>query len=81
MSTDNVIPTRDLFLSISEIERLTGKKRPSAQIRWLINYGYKFAVNGLRQPIVTTEEVGRKLAGGPNTRKQLEPNWDAMAHR
>lgn len=66
-----------MLLSIEDIQRLTGKKRPSAQITWLKNHGYRFSVNGLNQPIVAVAEVTRKLVGGPAARQQ-EPNWEAL---
>lgn len=66
-----------MFLTLEEIQRLTGRKRPSAQIRWLKAHGYRFTVNGLNQPIVAVAESTRKLVGGPAIRQQ-EPNWDAM---
>jgi hypothetical protein len=66
-----------MFLSVQEIERLTGKKRPSAQVAWLKAHAYRFTVNGLKQPIVAVAESNRKLVGGTAARQQ-EPNWDAM---
>lgn len=66
-----------MFLSVEEIERLTGKKRPSAQIAWLKDKGYRFSVNGLNQPIVAIAESNRKLVGGTAARQE-EPNWDRM---
>ena len=68
-----------MFLSAEEIQRLTGKKRPSAQIAWLRAKGYKFTVNGLNQPVVAIAEATRKLVGGSAAQKQ-EPNWGAMQH-
>lgn len=67
-----------MFLSPAEIERLTGKKRPSAQIRWLRDHGYKMDVNGLGEPIVAVAEVTRKLVGGPVVAREQEPNWGAL---
>ena len=66
-----------MFLSPDEIRRLTGKERPSAQIRWLQAHGYRYTVNGLKQPVVAVAEATRKLVGG-NVARQQEPNWDAM---
>jgi len=66
-----------MFLSENEIQRLTGKKRPSAQIAWLRAKGYKMSVNGLGEPVVAIAEANRKLVGGSAARIQ-EPNWDAM---
>lgn len=65
----------DFFLSPADVERLTGKKRHSAQVRWLLDHGYKVAVNGLGMPIVAVAEVERRLVGG-TVRKRVEPNWD-----
>lgn len=66
----------EFFLTPEDIERLTGRKRYSAQARWLSDHGYKFAVNGLGMPIVATAEVNRKLVGGST--RAAEPNWDAL---
>lgn len=68
-----------MFLTEEEIQRLTGKKRPSAQITWLKTKGYRFSVNGLNQPVVAVAEANRKLVGGTAARQQ-EPNWEAMQH-
>lgn len=67
-----------MFLTIEEIQRLTGLKRPSAQISWLKDHGYRFTVNGLNQPIVAIAEVTRKLVGGSAVRKQEGPRWETM---
>jgi hypothetical protein len=67
-----------VFLSASDIERLTGKKRPSAQVRWLRKRGYKIDVNGLGEPILAVAEANRKLVGGTYTRTQ-EPDWGALS--
>jgi hypothetical protein len=66
-----------MFLSPTEIERLTGRKRPSAQLRWLRKHGYRLTVNGLGEPIVAVSEANRKLVGGTFTRHE-EPNWGAL---
>ena len=68
-----------VFLSTAEIIQLTGKKRPSAQIRELRKRGYKIDVNGLGEPIVAIAEATRKLVGGSAARQQ-EPKWDALQH-
>jgi Domain of unknown function (DUF4224) len=66
-----------VFLSEDDVAKLTGYVRRSAQIRWLTQHGWRFAVNGLGQPIVSAEEVSRRMVGGA-TRKAEEPNWAAM---
>lgn len=67
-----------MFLSVEEIVRLTGKRRPSAQIRWLKDHSYRFTVNGLNEPIVAVAESHRKLVGGGSPQRQKEPNWGAL---
>lgn len=67
-----------MFLTHAEIERLTGKKRPSAQIRWLLARGYKIDVNGLGEPILAIAEYNRKAVGGSRSRHE-EPNWSALS--
>ena len=66
-----------MYLSKEEVERLTGKKRYSAQIRWLKDHGYKFAVNGLNMPVVAVAESNRKLVGGASERRR-EPDWSLL---
>jgi hypothetical protein len=66
-----------VFLTPSEIQTLTGKKRPSAQIRWLREKGYAHTVNGAGDPVVAVAEVSRKLVGGAQQRTRT-PNWDAL---
>lgn len=68
---------QQLFLSESDIERLTGKKRPSAQIRWLRHHGWRFEVNGLAKPIVASAEMMIRMSGGARA-KSSEPNWGAL---
>lgn len=66
-----------MFLTPQDLHRLTGKQRPSAQVRWLQAKGYRFTVNGLGEPIVAVAEATRKLVGGATTRNE-EPNWEAV---
>jgi Domain of unknown function (DUF4224) len=74
---DYSIQEPQVFLTTEEVCKLTGKKRPSAQIRELRRRGYKIDVNGLGEPIVAIAEATRKLVGGSAARQQ-EPKWDAM---
>jgi len=65
-----------MFLTASELEDLTGYKRPTAQIRWLRRHGWRHTVNGLGLPKVDVAEKNRKMVGG--TRPAQEPNWGAL---
>ena len=67
-----------MFLSATDIQRLTGYRRPSAQIGWLRRNGWRFSVNGLKQPVVAVAESERKLVGGSGATKQQEPDFEAL---
>lgn len=55
-----------MFLEPEQVQKLTGKKMPSAQIRQLGFMGIAHLVNGLNQPIVSVSEVERVLSLKPN---------------
>lgn len=65
-----------MFLTPAELNTLTGRMRPSAQVRWLRQHGYKHTVNALGEPVVAVAEANRKLVGGAKTNQ--EPNWEAL---
>ena len=66
-----------MFLAPEDIARLTGKARPTAQVRWLRNQGWRFAVNALGHPIVAVAEAERQLVGG-GARAPRQPRWEAL---
>lgn len=66
-----------MILSPSDIRRITGYVRHSAQVRWLRRHGWKVTVNALGEPIVFIAEANRHQVGGRAASVQ-EPNWDAM---
>ncbi len=67
-----------MFLTPPELVRLTGYVRSSAQIRWLRKNGWRFTVNGLKEPVVAVAESARKLVSGERTTGQHEPNFEAL---
>ena len=67
-----------MFLTSKELQRLTGYARSSAQIRWLRENGWRFTVNGLKEPIVAVAESERKLVSGEGMSKHHEPNFGAL---
>ncbi len=67
-----------MFLTSQEVQRLTGYVRSSAQIRWLRRNGWRFTVNGLKEPIVAVAESERKLVSGEGTTRRHEPNFEAL---
>lgn len=65
-----------MFLSLAEIQQLTGYTRASAQVRWLRRHGWRFTVNALGRPVVALSEFNRCMVGGRIASQ--EPNWDAL---
>jgi hypothetical protein len=64
-----------MFLSPQQLLNLTGRRRASAQIRWLRQSGYRFAVNALGHPVVAEAEVRRKLVGAP---QRVAPDFSSL---
>jgi hypothetical protein len=66
-----------MFLSIAELEALTGYRKPALQCRWLARNGYSFDVNARGRPVLCraayesrhTNETGRSPS---------EPNLAAL---
>ena len=67
-----------MFLSVVETAELTGYKRPSHQIRWLSEHGYRFEVNALGRPVVLVSCVEQRLA--PRASHNKKPNFDALTN-
>jgi hypothetical protein len=65
-----------LFLTQEDLVRLTGKRRPSAQVAWLQRAGWKHKVNGLKEPVVALAEFNRHMVGG--RAKRVEPKYEAI---
>ena len=67
-----------LFLDRDELVQLTGRKRPSSQIKWLREHGYPVEVSAAGRPIVLRAEVERRLST-EETPKRRSPRWDLVA--
>lgn len=68
-----------MFLTAQQLEQLTGKKRPSAQARWLRDLGWKFVFNSEGRVIVLEREAERHLVGGgAKERRRTEPDLKAL---
>lgn len=65
-----------MILSEEQLQRLTGRRRPSAQSKWLGRHGWKFAVNALGRPIVAEAEFNRRLVG--RSALKQEPDFGAL---
>jgi hypothetical protein len=68
-----------VFLTEEEVRSLTGYVRPSAQVRWLRDHGWRFNVNALGKPVVALAEFNRRMVTGSSTvRQKQEPDWSAI---
>ena len=54
------------FLPPSDVEALTGRKQPAAQIRWLSRNGLRFFVRADGRPAVPADQVFPDRPAGPN---------------
>ena len=68
-----------LFLTTAEIVKLTNRKRPTAQIKWLVRKGWVHEVDADNRPIVSRAYADRRLygqqwsgAGTPSTQPAFE---------
>jgi hypothetical protein len=59
-----------IWITDSDIERLTGYKQPSKQCAWLSAHSYKFTLSGEGKPLVPSEQFSVKskprAVNGPN---------------
>jgi hypothetical protein len=74
-----------LLLTREEIEELTGRKQPAAQVRWLSHAGWKFARDSDGYPTIAREEFQRNMIGttgsagnAPADPAEFEVNLDAL---
>ena len=69
----------DLFLSAEDVAELTGFKRHSAQIGWLQQKHWAFAVRADGYPIVARKEAERQLvtSSSKTIAAVYEPNFAA----
>ncbi len=63
-----------MILPRDRVIELTGRKRPSAQVRWLNRHRWQFTVNALGEPVVALAEFNRHMVGGQPARRQ-EPDF------
>lgn len=67
-----------MLITDKEVCELTGYIRPSAQIRWLRQHGWRFSVNALGKPMVAIAEFNRHMVGNAKTVTRQEPDWSAI---
>lgn len=67
------------MLSQGELAKLTGRRRPSAQIRWLSEHHWAFAVDSDGNPIVAAAEFQAQMCtGGTRHAPRVGPNFAAL---
>ena len=54
------------FLSPAQLEGLTGRRQPAAQIRWLAQSGLRFWVRADGRPAVPADQVFEARPAGPD---------------
>ena len=70
-----------MFLTKEQIIELTGRKRISSQLQWLIKHGWRFVKNANGRPIVLASYAESMLGLGCIQSQQAEaykPNFDAI---
>lgn len=69
-----------MFLTREELYELTGRSRPSAQIRWLRLNGFEVLQRADGQPLVLRVAIMNKMGitSGKRHRTTSEPNWSAL---
>lgn len=67
-----------MFLSAYQLEQLTGRRQPRAQIRWLQHHGWPHEVRADGRPVVSEREVDRRLSTSSSSSARQEPNFAAL---
>lgn len=72
--------SEDMFLTREEIKSLTGRTRPSAQIRWLRGNGIETMQRADGMPLVLRAAIVAKMGVASNKRHRgsIEPNWSPL---
>jgi hypothetical protein len=69
-----------MFLTPDELHDLTGRRRPSAQIRWLRDHCWTFAERADGRPAVSRREAERQLETSSSRRAPpaAEPDFTVL---
>lgn len=65
-----------MFLTPTELEALTGYKKPKLQRDWLLKNGYRFDVRADGRASVLASQVTARQGG--QRERHAAPNWDAL---
>ena len=69
-----------MFLTREELRELTGRSRPSAQIRWLRSNGFETMLRADRLPLVLRAAIVDRMCAVSGKRPRITPgpNWSAL---
>ena len=67
-----------MFLTKTDIEQLTGRKRVAQQTQWLAENGYAFQVNAAGLPVVLRSVVEKRLGGHPKPHPKATPRFERL---
>jgi hypothetical protein len=67
-----------VFLTADQLHELTGFRRPSAQIRWLRDNHWAFAVRADGKPSVAEREFEAQMCTGQKAAATDEPDFAAL---
>ena len=68
-----------MFLTSDNIRALTGRKRYTAQAKWLRNNGFIYRIAADGSPRVLISHVEKVMGGGAKEIRS-KPNFDAISH-
>ena len=67
-----------MFLNPDELRQLTGRARPSAQIRQLEAQEIKFIKDADGKPIVIRPDIEVTMESARAQHRTIKPNWEAL---
>lgn len=67
-----------MFLTPDQLSDLTGRKRHRAQVAWLLEHGWRFALAASGRPVVLQAEAERHLLGGGRSAAVTQPRLELV---
>jgi len=68
-------------LTLDEIKEVTGRIKPSAQLRWFRQMGFTVLTRADGKPLISRAHFEAKMSGfigGPSKAQEYEPNYGAL---
>ncbi len=67
-----------MFLTDEQLQEMTGYVQHAAQIRWLAENGFRFAIRSDGRPNVLIKHVEEKFCDRPSRKRRIEPDLSWM---